>query len=80
MCDQVDTIIVSLKKLLKQLEDTRTVAGSEALAAAYEIYNTVKRDAAKGVDGMRSALNELSPFFENQGNNTPKPKAADTPK
>lgn len=72
VCESLDKIIVKTKKTLKLLEDTRTVAGSEALAAALEIYNTTKRGTAKGAEGMKSAYDELSPFFEKQGNSNPK--------
>ena len=72
LCTNLDLIIVKVKKLLRQLEDTRILAGSEALGAALEVYNTTKRGSKKGVDGMKAAYDELSPFFEKQGNTAAK--------
>lgn len=71
LCQSLDSIIIKVKKLLKLLEDTRSIAGGEALSAALEIYNTTKRGAAKGVDGMKAAYDELSPFFEKHATSKP---------
>ncbi len=68
LCESLDAIIIGLKKVLKLLEDTRTLAGGEALAAAREIYNIAKRGAAQGVEGMQAIYDELRPFYEKHGN------------
>lgn len=72
LCESLDAIIVNLRKVLKLLEDTRTLAGGEALASAREIYNICKRGAAQGVVGMQAAYDELRPFYEKHGKRTTK--------
>jgi len=72
LCESLDAIIIRLRKVFTLLEDTRTLAGGEAMAAAREIYNISKRGAAQGVEGMQATYDELRPFFEKHGNRSNK--------
>ncbi len=67
LTQNLDVIIGQLESLLKRLRDTRNQAGSEAYLAALEVYSTSKRGAAKGVDGAKTAYDELKGMFDGQG-------------
>jgi hypothetical protein len=67
LCQSFDSIIATLEKLLKQLNDTRNQAGHEAYTAALEVYNTAKRATAKGIPGAQIAYEELKLMFNGNG-------------
>ncbi|MES2558706.1 MAG: hypothetical protein V4590_03140 [Bacteroidota bacterium] len=64
---QLDTILLDVNKLQRQVYDTRNQAGSEAFNGGLEIYNTAKRGMAKGIEGAPEAYDELSHLFDGQG-------------
>lgn len=72
LCESLDEVSFLLDELNTQLIHTRALAGSEAYVVALSVYDTAKRGAAKGVEGMDAAANQLKTFFEGQGASKPK--------
>jgi hypothetical protein len=72
--------LTPLKNLVKQLsadlEDTVTLAGSEALTASLLYYGTVREAATKGVPTAKPIYEDLSKRFSKRGNkNFPEKRA-----
>ncbi len=77
LTQSLDVIIGQVERLLKRLHDTRDQAGSEAYMAALEVYSGTKRGTKKGVDGAKTAYDELKDMFERK---VIAPKANEAPK
>jgi hypothetical protein len=56
-----------LMELMKALEDTMTVAGSEAYISALSFYTSVKSAAKNNVPGAQVVYEDLSIRFKGQG-------------
>lgn len=69
-------ILVPLRKLVEELEDTQMLAGSEAYAAALVFYNAVKRAVADGETGLKAVYDDLSQrYMSKSGKTTTETKA-----
>ena len=58
------TIYRSLAQLTEQLNDTITLAGSEAYVAALAFYNSVKQAAKMNVPGAKTIYDDLKKRFD----------------
>jgi hypothetical protein len=63
---------IPLEKINKALDDSITIAGSEAYTSALSFYNTVKMGAKMNVSGAQEVYEDLKVRFENQGKKKPK--------
>jgi hypothetical protein len=67
----LDSLIHPLTSLLELIKDTRVLAGSDAYAAALDVYHAAKR-AGKG-SGLDSVLNEVGKRFAQRPSNSAGP-------
>lgn len=73
----LNTILRPLMQLTKNLEDTATLCGSEALLAALAYYNSVRQGVKMNVPNASAIYDDLSARFEAQKARRQKPE---TPK
>ena len=63
--------IAPLKQLVEKMEDTLTIAGSEAMTTSLDVYELVK-SSIKKTPGMKTVADELSERFK-KGSKKPQP-------
>jgi hypothetical protein len=70
LAQSLDVLIGQLEGILKRLRDTRNQAGSEAYMAALEVYSATKRGSRKGIEGAKTAYDELRDMFDRKPSDT----------
>jgi hypothetical protein len=60
---QLRNVYTPLDRLTNEIDDTMTLAGSEAYSAALSIYKVVKNASAMGQSGAKEAADELKNRF-----------------
>jgi hypothetical protein len=67
LAQSLDALIGQMERLLKRMHDTRNQAGSEAFLAALEVYSATKRGSSRGIEGAKTAYDELKDMFDRKG-------------
>lgn len=71
----LNNILRPLMQITKNLDDTATLCGSEAILAALAYYNSVKQGVKMNVPNAKAIYDDLSARFEAQKGRRAKPEA-----
>lgn len=71
----LNNILRPLMQITKNLDDTATLCGSEAILAALAYYNSVKQGVKMNVPNAKAVYDDLSARFDAQKGRRAKPEA-----